>query len=249
MQIYTMNALFGSVQTNLTNDDSMFRYYEYPSWQQIVNHVGTIPAANVSLDFSDVTTPGNTVATPIALASAGALPFGFYLTGDSVAYDIRTSASFSGSVDVCFNVPNVGDQTAFNNLHILHNENAVLVDRATSRDFAARRICATVTSLSPFIVASVAAPTAASVGVAGRVLAPTGRGLSNTTVLLTDASGAARAARTNSFGYYRFEDVAAGQTYVFNVRSKRYQFAPQVVNLMEDLNELDFTAGQNSGEK
>jgi len=52
---------------------------------------------------------------------------------------------------------------------------------------------------------------------------------------------------TNAFGYYRFEDVGAGETYIVNVFSKRYSFAPQVVTVTEDLTDLNFTAHPNAG--
>jgi len=64
---------------------------------------------------------------------------------------------------------------------------------------------------------------------------------------LTDAFGNTRTARTSTFGYYRFDEVEAGQTYIFNVRSKRYQFAPQVVTVTEDLTELNFIASSVKG--
>ena len=82
-------------------------------------------------------------------------------------------------------------------------------------------------------------PTAASVSVAGRVIVGN-RGLLNATVTLTDQNGNTRTARTTSFGYYRFDEVAAGQTYIVSVRSKRFQFAPQVISVTEDLSELNF---------
>lgn len=86
------------------------------------------------------------------------------------------------------------------------------------------------------------APTAAAASVSGRVFTPYGRGLANAFVMLTDGNGQTRAARTSTFGYYRFNDVETGQTYIFEVRSKRYQFAPQVVTITEDLEDLNFTA-------
>lgn len=85
-------------------------------------------------------------------------------------------------------------------------------------------------------------PTAASVSVGGRVLAEKNTGISRAVVSLTDASGATRYAISNSFGYYRFDEIPVGETYVFAVRHKRYQFAPQVVTVNEDLTELNFTA-------
>lgn len=106
-----------------------------------------------------------------------------------------------------------------------------------------------VSSGSPFAASigfwnfSPLSPTAASVTISGRVLvSPNGGGLTNAVVVMTDMNGNMRYARSSSFGYYRFEDVEVGQTYIFDVHSKRYQFAPQIVTVMEELTELNFTA-------
>ncbi|MCA1639245.1 MAG: ice-binding family protein [Acidobacteria bacterium] len=85
-------------------------------------------------------------------------------------------------------------------------------------------------------------PTAATVSVSGRVLSSLRRGVSNAVVHLTNQNGDTQTARTNLFGYYTFNDIPAGETYIFNVYSKRYQFNPQVINLLEDLDGLNFTA-------
>ena len=90
----------------------------------------------------------------------------------------------------------------------------------------------------------VLAPTSANVSVAGRVMVG-GRGLTSATVTLTDSNGNSRTAAT-SFGYYRFDEVEVGQTYIVSVRSKRYQFAPQIVNVIEDLSELNFFSRSRS---
>ncbi len=89
-------------------------------------------------------------------------------------------------------------------------------------------------------------PTAASVTIGGRVSSERSRGIGNVTIVLSDANGNNRVARTNQFGYFRFEDVEVGQTYILNAQSKRYQFAPRVVTVNEELTNLDFTTtGQN----
>lgn len=77
----------------------------------------------------------------------------------------------------------------------------------------------------------------------GRVFTPDGYGLTNAIVKINDANGATRTARAGSFGYFRFDDVQAGQTYVFSVRSKRYSFTPQTVTVLDNVTELNFTAG------
>ena len=90
----------------------------------------------------------------------------------------------------------------------------------------------------------VQAPTAASVTIGGRVSSGK-RGLARATVYLTDQNGSVRTARTNSFGYYQFEDIEVGQTLIVNVFHKQYQFDPQVVSLNEAMENLNFTP-QNS---
>ena len=86
----------------------------------------------------------------------------------------------------------------------------------------------------------ISAPTAAAVSVSGRVMTASGRGLSNALVYLTTQSGETRISRSSAFGYYHFDDVAAGQTVIISVVSKRYQFTPQVVNVTDNLSELNF---------
>lgn len=88
-------------------------------------------------------------------------------------------------------------------------------------------------------------PTASGVTVSGRVLTPKSRtshalGVSRATVSMIDQSGQTRNVRTNENGDFRFEGVQAGQTYIFNVISKNYQFDSQVVTVTENLEGLNF---------
>lgn len=106
-------------------------------------------------------------------------------------------------------------------------------------DILIRKPGAIVTSQAAII--TVLAPTAAIVSVSGRVSMPNGRGLINATVVLIAASGNTRTAHANQFGYFHFGDVQAGQTYIIDVRSKSYLFAPQILTVMEDLTGLNFT--------
>lgn len=87
-------------------------------------------------------------------------------------------------------------------------------------------------------------PTATSVSIGGRVTTFKGRGIARAQVRLTNPSGETRTAFTNSFGYFRFNEVSAGETCIFEVKSKRYQFAnnPTVLFITEELDELNFEA-------
>lgn len=87
-----------------------------------------------------------------------------------------------------------------------------------------------------------AAPTAATVSIGGRVLDTNGRGVSRAAVDMMDASGATRTSLTNPFGYYRFDNVRAGDSYIFAVRHKSRSFAPRAVVVTDELSDFDFTA-------
>ena len=81
---------------------------------------------------------------------------------------------------------------------------------------------------------------AAGVSVSGQVQAEGGRGLANAIVQLIDQSGGTRIARSGSLGYYRFDDIEAGQTVVVSVKSKRFQYQPRTVAITDELTGLDF---------
>jgi hypothetical protein len=85
---------------------------------------------------------------------------------------------------------------------------------------------------------------AAMVSVGGRVTTRTGRGVGRVQITMTNSSGETRTATTNPFGYFYFENVAAGDVYVFSINSKRFFFAPQSIFIGEERGDLNFVAGQ-----
>lgn len=97
-----------------------------------------------------------------------------------------------------------------------------------------------VSEFSDWTISPPAAPTAALVSVSGRVSNGL-RALARARVLMTDKNGVRRFATTNPFGFYRFGDVPAGETHVIKASAKRYEFAPQVVSVNEEVNDLNFT--------
>ncbi|MDQ6786500.1 MAG: carboxypeptidase-like regulatory domain-containing protein, partial [Acidobacteriota bacterium] len=84
--------------------------------------------------------------------------------------------------------------------------------------------------------------TAALVSIDGRVKTASGQGVSKAQVWITNMEGARCFTPTNSFGFYRFEGIPAGETYVFDVHHKRYSFVSQVLSVNEETNGLNFTA-------
>lgn len=84
---------------------------------------------------------------------------------------------------------------------------------------------------------------AAGATINGRITDQRGRGLKHIVVML--AGGALEEpiyATTSAFGYYRFEDVPAGNTYILTAFSKNYVFdqSSLVINLNNDFSDADF---------
>ncbi len=88
------------------------------------------------------------------------------------------------------------------------------------------------------------APTAATVQISGRVTTAKGIGIGKAAISLTDSSGAVREVYTNQSGFYQFDDVQAGETYILDVRHKRYQFVggSSLLSVNEETSGLNFTA-------
>lgn len=88
------------------------------------------------------------------------------------------------------------------------------------------------------------APTAARVSVGGRVLTANGAGIRNARVTMTNQNGQTRIASTGSFGYFRFEEVPVGETYILTVHTKRFTFgnATQILFVTEEISDMIFMA-------
>lgn len=109
-------------------------------------------------------------------------------------------------------------------------------------------------SAAPFTIKSgfftappASAPTAATVTIGGRAINSTGRGIRNVIIRLTSADGAIRFATTTAFGYYRFTNVNAGETYIITAKGKRFEFSQpsQVLNVNENVVDINFIALPN----
>jgi uncharacterized repeat protein (TIGR01451 family) len=84
-------------------------------------------------------------------------------------------------------------------------------------------------------------PTAAKVSVSGRILTSAGgQGIARARVTMAGPNGTRQTAITNAFGYYLFDNVESGESYVVSVDAKRYQFTPQFLKVMDTLSEVDF---------
>jgi Carboxypeptidase regulatory-like domain len=87
--------------------------------------------------------------------------------------------------------------------------------------------------------------TAAHASISGRVMTADGNGIRNAHVVVTGNSlTEPLVVTTGSFGWFTFDDLEAGQTYVVTVNSQRYTFsAPsRVVSLTDNISDADFVA-------
>lgn len=82
-------------------------------------------------------------------------------------------------------------------------------------------------------------PTTASVG--GRTLDRFGRRIKGVVVTLTSADGTERTGVTDSNGYYVFDEVALGQTYVIRASHRQYSFTPESIEYVH----VDQNSDQN----
>jgi len=121
-------------------------------------NVSVAPAQLSTVTFSSVASPGVTRVVATAASTTTTMPRGFE-TVAGLTYEVITTASISGDIVVCFTVPWITDAATFANLRILNAERTVLIDRtilfpdSPGPDFAARRVCARVSSLGPFAIA------------------------------------------------------------------------------------------------
>lgn len=88
------------------------------------------------------------------------------------------------------------------------------------------------------------APTASMASIRGRLTTADGSGIRGVVVTLQRADGTFRTTLAASLGYYFFNDVESGQSYVLSVASKRFAFAEpsRIVNVGDDVVDVDFVA-------
>jgi|GEM_PF-6771503 len=94
------------------------------------------------------------------------------------------------------------------------------------------------------------APLAGEVSVSGRVTTANGMGIAKTTVMLIGGNAESKQALTNPFGYYTFDGLDAGSTYVISASSKQYVFVNpvRIFTANDAISGLDFTAVDQSVE-
>ncbi|MFL6373172.1 MAG: DNA/RNA non-specific endonuclease [Pyrinomonadaceae bacterium] len=83
--------------------------------------------------------------------------------------------------------------------------------------------------------------TAAAITMSGRVLDRSGAGVRNARVILEDPSGNTRSVLTNAFGYYAFQDLDSGSTFVATVSARGIVYQQRLVQAFDTLANIDFS--------
>ena len=86
-------------------------------------------------------------------------------------------------------------------------------------------------------------PTAAPASIGGRITDAFGNGIGRVSLQITNQSGSFTATTSsNSFGYFEFENVPTGFTYIITPRSKLYSFSPErmVYSHLDQVTSLSF---------
>jgi hypothetical protein len=126
----------------------------------------------VSLTFDEVTGGGETTVSSAEVGQGGGElpPKQFRLGSPPTYFNIETTATFNGTIEVCLNYVEAG--ISFGNeerLELLHYEGSAWVKRTSFLDTTNDIICATVGSLSPFLAAEEnVAPVVGSISLPGQ---------------------------------------------------------------------------------
>jgi hypothetical protein len=117
---------------------------------QVGVQTGTLAVTLPNISGSTTGSAPTLTVNPLSSATTGS----YGLSNNLGGYDISTTATYSGSVTLCFQALTVNDLTTFNNLQLFHIVDGSPVNVTSSRTFSTRTICGTVTSLSPFVLFS-----------------------------------------------------------------------------------------------
>jgi len=233
---------------------------------QVNNASATLNFANVTIPtgFSGVqvivhlsstsATTGNgadstdTVSVSVAL-NGGAFPATPDITiigGPTTSSNSRWSYNDTANDVTTAGTPITGTGTAGTNNGTIHSTLVINIPNGTTS--VALQINAINNSTGEFwniddVTLQGFGPTAAPASISGQVTMAGGRGIQKVRVMISGGDlEEPLYALTNVFGYYKFENLTVGETYILEVTSRRYSFANPtlVVNLQDNLSGTNF---------
>ena len=147
-------------------------------------------------------------------------------------------ASGTGSINALVNIPVGGSVTFQLNATVATGTSGNLVNNASIT--APSGVVDSNGANSAASDSNTLLTTSAGVMVSGRVMTPDGRGLRGAPVTIRNSDGVATTVITSSLGYYTFNEVEPGGTYVVGVGSRRYRFTSRVIQVADNLTDVDF---------
>lgn len=90
------------------------------------------------------------------------------------------------------------------------------------------------------------APTSASISIIGRVVSEFGQPVNRASVRITNSGGVSRSALTNNFGYFIFEGIPVGESYIIEYSARGFLSGSQVIVPMEDISDLQIVIFHNA---
>ena len=189
----------------------------------------------------NILTPTGGASASITLLDPGTQPTppAGYVIGNNSSpplptFEVSTTATYDTPISVCFYLPSITDQSFFDGLKVLHREagpntiygdgDDVLVDPGSQKNFAAKLVCAHVSSFSSFVIAHSATPTATSGNVSGQITDTGGNPIEGAAVRMTGTQD--RLTVTDAHGNYRFENVETNGFYTVVPSRANFSFSP-----------------------
>ncbi len=208
--------------------------------------VGTLPAADAS-GYSPVTAAVTGGTFPSALTASVTDEFLPGLTpAMSVSRFWKVVEAGNVTADLAFNYRQE-DVNGVENMYKVFRRSGGVTTEHTPNSVDAVNNIASVSGISSFSDwgIGIGVVSAANASLGGRISTASGRGVPFAKV--TVAGGNLPEPKTviaNAFGYYRFGQLPAGQTYVVTVNAKRFTFASpsRIVSLDDDVSDADFVA-------
>lgn len=178
---------------------------------------------------------------PVAIEDAFGLtlqPNGKIVTGGRV-FTTATDSDFAvvrlnanGTLDTTFNGSGIATTTFTGNLDGITDFAIQSDGKIVAVGFAENQVGDMDAAIARYL---------APASVSGRVTSPSGVGLRNTILTMTDSLGVKQTATTSSFGFYTFDNVKLGQGYQIVVNSRSYRFAAMNnLTVTDNLVNVDF---------
>lgn len=177
--------------------------------------------SNINIVVTGTAPAGQGFYDPGANLASPALPFNHITASVSGTNVIVNSVTYNSPTQITLNMTTIGATAGPRTLTITNPDGQQSTGTLT-----------------------VLAPTAAPANLGGRITDANGRGIGGVRLVLTRPDGSVVQEVTSTpFGYYTFDMISTGQSYIITPSHKRYTFTPpnRVYNHVEEFMGLDFS--------